>query len=135
MGRKKSIDRKSVSLSNELHILMDSLRGVHSLTRQWIDSFGDDPLVPDQISAFLTVLIERIRLMDRVVRGTVDPHVVWSPENDAEDCPGDPAEEDIILTAWSERKLARHHRAAWRRAKGRLRVTKAEQSESEETAP
>ena len=122
--------RKRVSLSNELHLLMDGIQGVHSLTRQWINSFGHDPLVPDQISALLTVLIERIRLMDRVIRGTVDPHLIWSRGNDAEDCPGDPNEQDFILTAWSERKLARHHRAAWRRAKGRLRVIKTDEKES-----
>jgi hypothetical protein len=115
MGRKRN-----VSLSNELHVIMDSIRGVHSLTRQWIESFGHDPLLPNQVAALLSVLIERFRLVDRVVRGTVDPHLIWSLENDADLCPGDPSEEDVVLTAWSERKLARHHRTQWRRVKARL---------------
>jgi hypothetical protein len=120
---------KRVSLSNELHVLMDSLRGVHSLTRQWIDSFGNEPQLPDQVYAVLTLLIERIRLLDRVVRGTIDPHLVWSPQNDVDPIPGDPKEEDMILSAWSVRKQARHHRKAWRTLKRRLRIIKARDSE------
>ena len=116
---------KGVNLSNELHLLMDSICGVHSLTRRWIDSFGMDAEIPQQVSSLLVVLIERIRLMDRVTRGTVDPHLVWSPENDADSCPGDRKEEDLVLVAWSERRLARHHRAEWKRARGRLRWKKA----------
>jgi hypothetical protein len=129
------MQRKRVSLSNEMHLLMDSIGGIHSLTRQWIDSFGHDHRVPDQISALLTVLIERLRLMDRVIRGTLDPHLVWSPGNDTKECPGDPNEEDVLLTAWSERKLARHHRAAWRRAKGRLRLVKTKTAIPKGTTP
>ena len=132
MGPKKIIDGKSVSLSNELHLLMDSLRGVHSLIRQWVASFGHDPRVPDQISALLTVLVERVRLMDRVVRGTVDPHLLWSRENDAALCPGDPAEEDVILTTWSPPKPARRPRAAPRRAKKRRSIRSDEKLKSTE---
>jgi hypothetical protein len=132
MGPKKSIDGKSVSLSNELHLLMDSLRGVHSLTKQWIASFGHDPLVPDQISALLTVLVERVRLIDRVVRGTVDPHLLWSRENDAALCPGDPAEEDVVVSTWSEPKPARRHRAASSRTKNRRPTTSDQKLKSTE---
>ncbi len=124
--------KKGVSLSNELHVLMDSIRGVRSLTKQWIDSFGMDADIPQQVSSLLVVLIERIRLMDRVTRGTVDPHLLWSPENDADSCPGDSNEEDVVLVAWSERKLARHHRAEWKRARGRLRWKKARTTVSTE---
>ncbi len=125
--------RKTVSLSNELHVIMDSIRGVRSLTKQWIDSFGMDADIPQQVSALLVVLMDRIRLVDRAVRGTVDPHLVWSPENDAHDIPGDPNEEDVVLVAWSERRLARHHRAEWKRAKGRLRWKKTPAKEPTKT--
>jgi hypothetical protein len=126
--------RKSVSLSNELHLMKDSIRGVRSLTKQWIDSFGMDADIPHQVSALLVVLIERIRLVDRVVRGTVDPHLVWSPETDADDCPGDPNEEDVVLSAWSERRLARHHRSEWRRLKTRLASKKSSAKETKQEA-
>lgn len=109
--------RKRVSLSNELHLVIDSIGGIRALTRQWIDSFGGEPHVPDQIHAVLTVVIDRLRLLDRAVRGTIDPFLVWSSENDVESIPGDPSEEDVVLTAWSERKLLRHHRKAMRAAK------------------
>jgi hypothetical protein len=129
--RKGTFGRKTVSLSNELHLVMDSIRGVRSLTRQWIDSFGMDQEVPEQISSLLVILIERLRLMDCVVRGTVDPHLAWSPQNDGKMCPGDPNEEDVVLRTWSERRLARHHRAEWRRLNRRLGMIKAEKKESE----
>ena len=136
---RKTASRKSVSLSNELHVIMDSIRGVRSLTKQWIDSFGMDADIPQQVSALLVVLMDRLRLVDRAVRGTVDPHLVWSPENDAHDIPGDPKEEDVVLVAWSERKLARHHRAEWKRAKGRLRLrwkkTPAKEPTKTESSP
>ena len=45
--------RKTISLSNELHVIMDSIRGVRSLTKQWIDSFGMDADIPQQVSALL----------------------------------------------------------------------------------
>ena len=111
--------RKRVSLSSELHLTMDAINGVRSLTKQWIDSFGMDSRLPDQIRALLAIVTERIRLMDRAVRGAVDPHLVWCEENDAKYA-GDPNEDDHVLVAWGERRLARHHRAEWHRAKRRL---------------
>ena len=111
---------------------MDSIRGVRSLTKQWIDSFGMDQDVPHQVSALLVLLIERIRLVDRVVRGT-DPRLAWSPQNDGELTPGDPSEEDVVLSAWSERRLARHHRKEWKRLKGRLVSKKPSAKETKAT--
>ena len=127
--------KKSVSLSNELHLLMDSLRGVRSLTKQWTDSFGMDADIPHHVSALLVILIERIRLMDRVIRGTVDPHLAWNSENDGSLSPGDPNEEDVLLIAWSERQLARHHRAELKRLTARLRPKKSAPGATDKGAP
>jgi hypothetical protein len=116
---------KVVSVSNELRLIMDAIDGVHHLTRQWIESRGvgtND--VPDTISALLVLLVERLRFLDRVARGVVDPRLAWCLENDTEHAPGDPSEDDLRLTAWSDAKLARHHRAEWKRAKRRLRSRK-----------
>lgn len=121
--------RKSVSLSNELHVLMDSMGGLHSLTRQWIDSFGQEAHIPDQIYALLTLLMDRLRLLDRAVRGTVDPHLAWSKQNDADLIPGDPREEDVILTCWSNRRLLRHHRAELRSARQRIALLRKRRKE------
>jgi hypothetical protein len=73
----------------------------------------------------LVLLVERLRLVDRAVRGTIDPRLAWWPENDADLSPGDPSEEDVRLVAWSDRKLARHHRAEWKRTRRRLRQAKS----------
>jgi hypothetical protein len=116
--------KRVISLSNELQLLMEGIRGVHSLTCKFIDSYGMETALPENISALLVVLIERLRLVDRVVRGTVDPRLAWSPENDSRLSPSDPREEDVLLQAWSERRLARHHRREWKRARARLKEKK-----------
>jgi hypothetical protein len=60
--------KRIVSLSNELSVLMDALRGLRLLTHQWIESFGLDPDIPHTIAALLVVLHERMRLLDRVAQ-------------------------------------------------------------------
>jgi hypothetical protein len=117
------MQRKTVSVSSELQLLIDGARGVHALTRRFIDSFGMETELPESISALLVIMIERLRLMDRAVRGTVDPHLVYCVENDASRS-ANPSEEDLVLTEWSERRLARHHRAQWKRARTRMRSAK-----------
>jgi hypothetical protein len=113
---------KTVSLSNELHLTMDVLRGALRLTQVWIDNHGigvDD--LPHGISAMLVVLVARLQLLDRAVRGVIDPRLAWCPENDARDVPGDPHEDDVRLFAWSDRALLHHLRSEWKRARRRLR--------------
>jgi hypothetical protein len=82
----------------------------------------DDPDLPEAVASMLVLVTERLRLIDRVVRGATDPRMAWCPENDADGSPGDPSEDDVRLEAWSDRKLARHHRRQWKRARGRLRA-------------
>lgn len=135
MGKDGDRATKTVSLSNELHLMMSAIEGVHRLTRHWIDNFGMDlDDVPESISALLVVLVGRLRLLDRVARRTIDPRFAWSPENDATvspgDPPGDPEEDDVRLVAWSDRELLRHHRAEWKRAKRRLALAKRRTSQN-----
>ena len=112
--------KRVISLSSELQLLLEGVRGVYLLNRRFIESFGMETELPESVSALLAILIERLRLVDRVVRGTVDPHVAWCTENDAARH-GEPNEKDLVLPEWSERRLARHHRAAWKRARLRLK--------------
>lgn len=121
---------KTVGLSNELHLMMSAVHGVHRLTRHWIENYGMDlDDVPDAIAALLVMLIERLRLLDRVARGTIDPRLAWCAENDAERSPGDPSEDDLRLAAWSDSKLLHHHRGEVKRAKRRLRAAKERRTE------
>ena len=115
--------KRVISISSELQLLIENVRGVYALNRRFIESFGMETDLPENISALLAILVERLRLMDRVVRGTVDPYVAWCPENDASRH-GDPRERDLTLTEWSEKQAARHHRAHWKRARTRLRSSR-----------
>jgi len=127
--------RKTVSLSSEVQLVIEATRGVHALTRRFIESYGMETELPESIAALLVVLIERLRLVDKVIRGTVDPHLAWCVENDAARF-GDPKEKDLVLTEWSERRMARHHRAEWKRAKARLASEKPSSSKPKvEPAP
>lgn len=111
---------------------MDATRGVHAITRKFIESYGMEKELPETISALLVLLIERLRLVDRVVRGDVDPRLLWCSENDAASRYIEA--QDTQLSAWSDKKLARHHRAELKRAKTRLRekVAKAQGSPGKE---
>ena len=116
---------KTLSLSNELHLVMNAARGVQRLAQYSHENFEmDGPETPRAIAAALVLLVERLRLLDRVVRGVVDPRLVGSSENDATHAPGDPEEDDVRLEVWTDRKLARHHRHEWKRAKKRLLLRK-----------
>ena len=114
--------KKTVSVSNELTIVMDAVRGVRLLTKAWIDSYGLDLDIPHTISALLVLLHERLRLFDRVVQGQLDPRLAWCPQNDAGSTFIDG--EDQHLAAWSERRLASHHEVEWKRTTRRLAMEK-----------
>jgi hypothetical protein len=126
--------KRVISISSELQLLLEGVQGVYLLNRRFIESFGMEEELPESISALLAILIERLRLMDRAVRGSIDPHVAWCVENDAARH-GDPNEKDLVLPEWSEKRLARHHRAAWKRARLRLKSKRpASKSPSKEEA-
>lgn len=78
-------------------------------------SLGSGEL-PPAIAAILVLLTERLRLLDRVARGTVDPRLLLCPENETSP-PLEGEEEDVTLPVWSQGQLLRHHRAEWKRAK------------------
>lgn len=112
--------KRAVSLSHELHLLFKALQGARALVEQWIASPPDGSLgageLPPAVSTILVLLTERLRLLDRVARGTIDPRLLLCPENEALGR-SEREEEDVTLPVWSERQLARHHRAEWKRAK------------------
>ena len=94
----------------------------------------------------LLLLRDRLRQVERVVMGIENPSVLLCRANEADPCeegpgvlrawsgeevverrladlsPGDPNENDVRLEAWSDVKLARHHRVEWKRARTRART-------------
>lgn len=126
---------KRVSLSDELTTLFEGVRGARGLVEKIRQNQCSDDRehaeTANAVVAFLVLLTERLRLLDRVVRGTVDGAVLSCPQNEAITREGSEVregEEDIILRAWSEKRLLRHHRAEWKRAKRRLAREKVEKA-------
>jgi hypothetical protein len=113
---------KRVSLSNELHTVMKGTVAIRILARHWIDSSGTGAEVEcsEALTSVVILLVERLRLLDRAVRGVVDPREVWCAENQG-DPPNDRSEKDMLLPVWSDAALVRHHRAELKRAKVRRR--------------
>lgn len=90
---------RTVSLSNDLHLAMVAIGGAQRLARHILEGYADDPEGVVAIDAMLVIVRERLRLLDRAVRGTVDPRLAWCAENDAKLTPGDPTEDDVRLEA------------------------------------
>lgn len=113
--------QKAVSLSNELHIVIGALDGVRAVADYCVhDPLGDRPPTTT-ISASIVVLMERLRLLDRVVRDAIDPRALWCEENDAIPLSDMPGERDVVFKVWSDRKCARRYRRDARAARRRQR--------------
>lgn len=98
--------KKAVSLSSELHLIVRTLDAVGLLLQQWAElHFSEDEVrrVAPGVHATVVLVRERVRLLDRVVRDTIDPRFLLMVENRGEDpLPGD--DDDIVLRAWSVEK-------------------------------
>lgn len=71
--------------------------------------------------AVLVLVRERLVLLERGIRDTIDPRHLSCPENEAiEDAPADDG--DVLLRAWSPKKEAKRLRTDAERAEHRLRV-------------
>jgi len=125
--------KRVISMSSELQLLIEGVGGIYALNRRFIENFGMEAELPENISSLLAILIERLRLLDRAVRGAVDPRLAWCIENDAFRH-GDPGETDLVLPEFTEKQAAQHHRAHWKRARLRLRSKKRSKASSEEGA-
>lgn len=117
---------KHVSLSGELTILFEGVRGaralVEKITQNQCSDDKESAETANAVAALLVLLTERLRCLDRVVRGTLDAAVLVCPQNEALVPNGEvrEGEEDVVLRAWSEKRVLRHHRTEWKRAKRRL---------------
>lgn len=110
--------RRRLSVSSELHILISAIEGLRYLAERLSRDGFDDPEnvpIPEAIASNLTLLAERLRLFDRIVRGNVDPRLLLCEGNEAFAPIDDNDEEDVILMEWSPRRASRKHRAEWKR--------------------
>jgi hypothetical protein len=89
--------KKRISVSSELHQLALAASGLRLLASRLRDA-PEDPESRDTgtaVASLLLLLTERLRLVERAVRGTIDPAVIWNRENDAEGL-----DEAVTLTSW-----------------------------------
>lgn len=119
----KGRDRKKISLSSELHLVARALDGVRILSQQWKElHFTEDelPRVAHALYAISVIVRERLVLLDRGVRDTIDPQSLFCEENQAfDELPGDDG--DVVLRAWSSKKTAERLRRDADQAERRLR--------------
>jgi hypothetical protein len=119
--------RKAISLSNELHLIAKGIDGVRlTAERLSVDASGEEGRMAGVIASQLTILRERLLLLDRVVRGDVDPRLLWCTENDALPLIDDGThdDEDVTFQVWSERAELRRYRRLWKMARRRLQRRK-----------
>lgn len=120
MGKGRSA--RKVSLSSELHLVARALDGVRLLSEQWKElHFNEEdlPRVAHALHAVSVIVRERLVLLDRGVRDTIDPRLLSCNENLAlDDASAD--EGDVLLRAWSTRKTADKLRQDAERAARRL---------------
>ncbi len=112
--------RKSVSVNQELHVVLGTLRVARELAdyhSQQPEGSGGNPVhLLHDLAASLVMVEARLALLQRAVRGEVDARQLWCAANDGE--PND--KNDITLRTWSLRMIARSARREWKSAKARL---------------
>ena len=124
--------RSAVSLSSELHLICRAIDGTRLMTEKWKElHFTEDelPRLAHAMHATLVLVRERLVLLDRGVRDTLDPRHLACPENEAiEEPPGD--DDDVVLRVWSPKKEAVRFRKDAERAERRLQVLRDQKESS-----
>jgi hypothetical protein len=112
------MEPKTVSLSGELHMLMRAVDGARDIAERLNESRFHDGNLPLSLAASLALVRERLRLLDRAVRGSVDPRLLWCPENDAVPLLSDGTDDgnDVRLNTWSDDDVVRRRRREWKAA-------------------
>jgi hypothetical protein len=110
--------KKRVSLSSEIHCIMLAIQGLRLLAVRLIDTPEDPEAnhIATSLASLTTLVVERARLVERAVCGTIDPRLVWNRENDATGL-----DELIVLESWREpapRPRVRDPRARDRQGRG-----------------
>lgn len=102
-------DRKAVSVSEELYLAIRAIDGVRELAERLAESSFDTGPVPLSIASTLVIVRERLRMLDRAVRGTVDPMLLWCRETEPTESVDDNGNDggDLLLQFWSDRKTIR----------------------------
>lgn len=124
------IRAKRVSLSSELHLVARTIDGTRLMAEQWKElhlNEEDLPRLARALHATLVLVRERLTLVDRAVRGTLDPRHLFCQENEAlDELPGDD-EGDVVLQPWSAKKTAEKLRKDAKRAERHFQALRKRQ--------
>jgi hypothetical protein len=127
--------RRTVSLSSELHLVSRAIDGTRLMTEKWKElHFTEEelPRLAHALHATLVMVRERLVLLDRGIRDTLDPRHLLCIENEAmEQAPGD--DRDVVLRPWSAKKTAEKLRKDAEVAERRLQVLR-ERRQTKESA-
>jgi hypothetical protein len=111
--------RTALSLSSELNLILDALEGIQLLAQLQ----AEDHLVGKQrhratlaTVAGLVVIRERLRQVDRIVRGVADPREILIAANRA--TPEDD-DHEVRLPTWGSERTVAHHRRELERAESK----------------
>ncbi len=121
-------DRKDVSLSDELHHLLLAIDGARELAERLGESSLEVSPMAYSIASTMVLVRERLRLLERAVRGAVDPWLLWSRDNAASEPLGERSddESDLTLEGWSDKQAVHRHRKYLKTARRSLRRAKSE---------
>jgi len=124
------VEARAISLSREVDLIRSAVQAVRLLVEQ-LREFPTSDLglprdLPGALRAALVLIDARLHALDRVVRGHLDPEVLWTKESAAN---GEPdAEETDVAIGWSQKDRIDHHRRELQRAERRARHGQAQRS-------
>lgn len=94
--------RRSLSIANELDEIVDALAAARLLANDLRnDQLGTEAEMlhaPTMIAAVVNIAIARMQLVARVLRGTINPRLIWTEANDAEGV--DPDSQEMVMVEW-----------------------------------
>ena len=93
---------KRLSLSSELRLIQTTLRGIKMLAEKLDESpqVGvEERALANSIGATLAIVTQRLGILEKVVRGSINPSAILCSENCAVP---DPEPGEIVLSEWDE---------------------------------
>ena len=121
------MSRPALSISGELNLILEALEtvrllaeleaGLHLTKRQ-------QQRAARATGASLLLIRERVRQLDRIVRGLVDPAALLVAENGAHP-DHDSDEGDVAMPTWGNKRTLGHHEREAERAKRRAQAMRA----------
>jgi hypothetical protein len=99
------MSRPALSLSSELNLILEALEGIQLLTKLQAEHHLLGKEHQRATVAGLVVIRERLRRLDRVVRGVADPREILISENR-----GLAGDDELQVATWGTKRTLAHHR-------------------------